>query len=304
MPNPAHSIISTSFSPSPNATIRCSVEPEPLGDERHTGRLRDARMPELEQPRQRGGHVEAAVEARRELARARWPGRPAPPPRRAWSVDGRARRAGPRPRSTGMCWNAAYASRVRACASRRRARRRRSSWVGSRQRRAPRSPRAPARAGSARGGGTRRSQARRRARPGSRRPGRGCPPASRYGRTERNIRPVAINTRMPAACAAAIAASVRGVSSASSAISVRSRSQTKASTSRGKPAGRSQPAQEPATVDTYCATSAICWSFSLPLNEGITPLPSVTRSTTSSNDGLASSRFGPTVPVAPASLSV
>jgi hypothetical protein len=40
------------------------------------------------------------------------------------------------------------------------------------------------------------------------------------------------------------------------------------------------------------------------LNEGITPLPFVTRSTTSDFGGFASSRFGPTVPVAPASFSV
>ena len=36
----------------------------------------------------------------------------------------------------------------------------------------------------------------------------------------------------------------------------------------------------------------------------MTPLPLVTRSTTSSEGGFASSRFGPTVPLAPASLSV
>ena len=41
-----------------------------------------------------------------------------------------------------------------------------------------------------------------------------------------------------------------------------------------------------------------------PLNGGITPLPFVTRSITSAFGGFASSRFGPTVPVAPASFSV
>ena len=47
------------------------------------------------------------------------------------------------------------------------------------------------------------------------------------------------------------------------------------------------------------------WSaLSCDLNEGITPLPFVTRSTTSAFGGFASSRFGPTVPVAPASFSV
>ena len=110
---------------------------------------------------------------------------------------------------------------------------------------------------------------------------------------------------MPAACAAAIASTrarrelgvlgdQRPIEVADEGLDV-----------GGKVGGKSQPrAQEPATDDTYCATSAICWSFSLPLNDGITPLPSVTRWTTESNDGLASSRFGPTVPFAPASLSV
>ena len=60
----------------------------------------------------------------------------------------------------------------------------------------------------------------------------------------------------------------------------------------------------PATDETYAATSAICFVLSWPLNEGITPLPFVTRSTTRSAGGIASSRFGPTVPVAPASFSV
>jgi hypothetical protein len=43
---------------------------------------------------------------------------------------------------------------------------------------------------------------------------------------------------MPAARAAAIAATVRGRSTKSSAISVRSRSHANAATSRGKPSGR------------------------------------------------------------------
>ena len=60
----------------------------------------------------------------------------------------------------------------------------------------------------------------------------------------------------------------------------------------------------PATDETYAATSAICFVLSWPLNDGITPLPFVTRSTTRSAGGFASSRFGPTVPVAPASFSV
>ena len=45
-------------------------------------------------------------------------------------------------------------------------------------------------------------------------------------------------------------------------------------------------------------------SLSWPLNGGIAPLPFVTRSTTRSAEGFASSRLGPTLPVAPASASV
>src|SRR5262249_59469446 len=60
----------------------------------------------------------------------------------------------------------------------------------------------------------------------------------------------------------------------------------------------------PATEETYAATAAISCGVSCPLNEGITPLPFVTRSTTLSFEGFASSRFGPTVPVEPASFSV
>src|SRR5205085_9401987 len=40
------------------------------------------------------------------------------------------------------------------------------------------------------------------------------------------------------------------------------------------------------------------------LKDGIAPFPFVTRSTTSESGGFASSRFGPTVPVAPASFNV
>jgi hypothetical protein len=40
------------------------------------------------------------------------------------------------------------------------------------------------------------------------------------------------------------------------------------------------------------------------LNDGIPPFPFRTLSTTSESGGIASSRFGPTVPVEPASLSV
>src|SRR6188474_2544278 len=64
------------------------------------------------------------------------------------------------------------------------------------------------------------------------------------------------------------------------------------------------PYEAPATEETYAATSWICCSDSWPENDGITPLPWVTRSTTRDAGGFASSRFGPTVPVAPASASV
>ena len=50
---------------------------------------------------------------------------------------------------------------------------------------------------------------------------------------------------------------------------------------------------------TYAATSWICCGVSWPANAGIGDLPFVTRSTTRSSGGFVSSRFGPTVPVAP-----
>ena len=49
----------------------------------------------------------------------------------------------------------------------------------------------------------------------------------------------------------------------------------------------------PAEEETKAATSAICFGLSWPLKEGITPLPFVTRSTTRSADGFASSSSGP-----------
>src|SRR6266536_671299 len=60
----------------------------------------------------------------------------------------------------------------------------------------------------------------------------------------------------------------------------------------------------PATEETYAATAWISAGLSWALNDGIAPLPVVTRSTTSAFGGFFWSRFGPTVPVAPASLSV
>jgi hypothetical protein len=60
----------------------------------------------------------------------------------------------------------------------------------------------------------------------------------------------------------------------------------------------------PATEETDSATASISASESWPLNEGIPPWPFVTRSSTSDFAGFASSRFGPTLPVEPASASV
>src|SRR4029079_1145319 len=63
-------------------------------------------------------------------------------------------------------------------------------------------------------------------------------------------------------------------------------------------------AQPPVAEETNAATSAICCGCSWSLKGGIPAWPSVTRWTTSSSDGLASSRLGPTVPDAFASDSV
>ena len=73
---------------------------------------------------------------------------------------------------------------------------------------------------------------------------------------------------------------------------------------RGPGGPERNPYESPATDETYAATSWICVSMSWPSNGGIAPLPFVTRSTTSEAGGFAWSRFGPTVPVEPASASV
>jgi aminopeptidase len=54
----------------------------------------------------------------------------------------------------------------------------------------------------------------------------------------------------------------------------------------------------------YFATFSMSVLLSCPENDGMTPLPCVTRSITSAYGGFFSSRFGPTLPVAPASFSV
>ena len=60
----------------------------------------------------------------------------------------------------------------------------------------------------------------------------------------------------------------------------------------------------PATLATYCETALICASGSWPLNAGIAPPPLVTWRSLVASSGFRSSRFGPTLPVAAASLSV
>ena len=57
-------------------------------------------------------------------------------------------------------------------------------------------------------------------------------------------------------------------------------------------------------VKTYAATSWICFADSLSLKAGIGPPPFSTCVTTRASGGFSWSRFGPTLPVAPASFSV
>lgn len=60
----------------------------------------------------------------------------------------------------------------------------------------------------------------------------------------------------------------------------------------------------PATEETYFATASIWDLESCPLNDGMGAFPFVTRVTASWKLGFASSRFGPIVPVVPASARV
>ena len=88
---------------------------------------------------------------------------------------------------------------------------------------------------------------------------------------------------------------------ASSPISVRSRSLATTATSRGKPAGSSisrQPRRRTRTRRRSAARRAFR------SKAGIEPPPFVTCASTVASSGRASSRFGPTEPVAPASASV
>ena len=84
-----------------------------------------------------------------------------------------------------------------------------------------------------------------------------------------------------------------------------SRSFGRSDTSPGGAQGIAAVATPAWTPTTYAATSWICFSLELsPSNDGIAPMPFVTRSTTSAASGLASSRFGPTLPDEPAASSV
>ena len=60
----------------------------------------------------------------------------------------------------------------------------------------------------------------------------------------------------------------------------------------------------PATELTYFATALICTGESVPLNGGIAPPPTSTWCSTTGCAGFSWSRFGPTVPVVPASFRV
>src|SRR4029077_13566356 len=60
----------------------------------------------------------------------------------------------------------------------------------------------------------------------------------------------------------------------------------------------------PATEETYFATAVICAGVSVPLKAGITLPPLITWCWTIARGGFSWSRFGPTVPVVPASASV
>ena len=96
------------------------------------------------------------------------------------------------------------------------------------------------------------------------------------------MRPVTTMKWIPRARTRAIASRVRGRRIASRQISVRSKSHATAATSRGNRSGSGggRSGQPEVDVTTYAATSLICFSESCPLNEGIAPIPFVTRSTT------------------------
>jgi hypothetical protein len=60
----------------------------------------------------------------------------------------------------------------------------------------------------------------------------------------------------------------------------------------------------PATDATYLAIASICWALRMLLNAGMPPPPFRSWRLTVASFGFRSSRFGPTVPLVPASASV
>ena len=84
---------------------------------------------------------------------------------------------------------------------------------------------------------------------------------------------------------------------------VRTRTHKHRCDARRSAGGRRPRATSPSPT-RHVATSRISCSDSSPANAGIAPPPFVTCSTTSSNDGASSSRFGPTEPVEPGLESV
>ena len=98
----------------------------------------------------------------------------------------------------------------------------------------------------------------------------------------------------------------RGARAAGSVVAFgRVRTRTHKHSDARRSAGGSSARYEPVARDeTYVATSRISCSDSSPPKAGIAPPPFVTCSTTSSNDGASSSRFGPTEPVEPAASKV
>ncbi len=106
---------------------------------------------------------------------------------------------------------------------------------------------------------------------------------------------------MPRARTRPIASIVRGERSASSPISVRSRSHATASTARGKSAGSLSRTCSRRRTRRRRRSAAPTAGLR---TRGIAPAPFVTRSTTSSMSGCASSRFGPIEPLVPAASSV
>ena len=140
------------------------------------------------------------------------------------------------------------------------------------------------------------SAGRRRPPPGSRRPARGARRRRGSARPSGTSGPSRRGRERRAPATRAIAARVR---SPDDAVRPDQRA-VEVAGERLRPAAAKcrEVAQPPADEETNCATSAICCGSSWSLKDGIPPWPSVTRWTTSSYEGFASSRFGPTVPVA------